>query len=92
MLNNGHKSKLEKLHEDDPRMKDLEIELGHRAGFEPWVATPLVTDNAFPTSLRLGGGNGGEYRKTFHGYPPNYVQIVESPTESQITPMQIDTW
>jgi len=36
--------------------------------------------------------NGGEYRKTFHGFTPGYVMIVDSPTEVQMTPMQIDTW
>ena len=25
-------------------------------------------------------------------YAPSYAQIIESPTEMQITPMQIDTW
>jgi hypothetical protein len=28
----------------------------------------------------------------FHGYAPGYAQIIESPTQFQITPMQIDTW
>jgi len=36
-------------------------------------------------------GNGGESRKSFHGYPQGYAQLIESPTGWHITPMQIDT-
>merc|ERR1711871_1687971 len=38
------------------------------------------------------GGNGGEYRKSFHGYSPGYAQLIDSPQSIYITPMQIDTW
>ena len=37
-------------------------------------------------------GNGGEYRKTFHGYAAPFAQIVESPKTIHGTAMQIDTW
>merc|ERR1719463_474804 len=37
-------------------------------------------------------GNGGEYRKTYHGFAPGHVLVVDSPTQLQVTPMQIDTW
>ena len=90
-LNNGKKSRLEKLSADDPRI--AEMARGHGVPHQPYVAvehTPGV--NGAPTSLQLGGGNGGEYRKTFHGFPPGFAQLIESPTEMQITPMQIDTW
>eukprot|EP01046_Picozoa_sp_COSAG06_P004689 COSAG06_NODE_200_length_20386_cov_35.829547_5_plen_749_part_00 len=36
-------------------------------------------------------GNGGESRKSFHGYPAGFAQLIESPTSWHITPMQIDT-
>lgn len=36
--------------------------------------------------------NTPEYRKSFHGYPPGMAQLIDSPQEFQITPMQIDTW
>ena len=36
-------------------------------------------------------GNGGESRKSFHGYPSGYAQLIFSPTTWHITPMQIDT-
>ena len=36
-------------------------------------------------------GNGNEHRKSFHGYPPNFVQLVESPAEFHPTLMFINT-
>ncbi len=32
------------------------------------------------------------HRKSFHGYAPGMAQIINSPREVAITPMQIDTW
>ena len=29
----------------------------------------------FPSSQAFGGANGGEFRKSFHGYAPGYVQV-----------------
>jgi hypothetical protein len=40
----------------------------------------------------LSGANGGEMRKSFHGVAPGHALIVESPTQLQVSPMQIDTW
>jgi len=37
-------------------------------------------------------GNGGEMRKSFHGYPKGYAQLIQSPDTFSIIPMQIDTW
>jgi hypothetical protein len=31
-------------------------------------------------------------RKSYHGYAPGYAVVINSPTELQISPMQIDTW
>ena len=45
-----------------------------------------------PTKQHFGGANGGEVRKSFHGLAPGFVQVIDSPTQFQITPMQIDTW
>ena len=44
-----------------------------------------------PTSQIFAEGNGGEMRKSFHGYPANVAQLIESPVDFQIDPMQIDT-
>lgn len=45
-----------------------------------------------PTSAFITSGNGGEYRKTRHGFAPGYAIVLDSPTEVQLDPMQIDTW
>ena len=45
-----------------------------------------------PTSAQFSSGNGGEYRKTFHGFAPGHALVIDSPTAFQVTPMQIDTW
>jgi hypothetical protein len=44
-----------------------------------------------PTSHFFSEGNGGESRKSFHGYPSGYAQLLQSPQTWHITPMQIDT-
>jgi hypothetical protein len=44
-----------------------------------------------PTSQDFAEGNGGESRKSFHGYPAGFAQLLESPTSWTMTPMQIDT-
>lgn len=36
-------------------------------------------------------GNGGEYRKSYHGMPPGTAQVIASPSVFHIQPMQIDT-
>lgn len=51
----------------------------------------LRADTSIPTSQMFSEGNGGESRKSFHGYPAGYAQLIESPEEWHITPMQIDT-
>ena len=45
-----------------------------------------------PISAFATSANGGEYRKSFHGYPPGYALVVDSATSVQTSPMQIDTW
>ena len=44
-----------------------------------------------PTSQFFSEGNGGEYRKSYHGYPKGYAQLIYSPEAFHIAPMQIDT-
>ena len=44
-----------------------------------------------PTSQMFSEGNGGESRKSFHGYPTGYAQLIDSPNMWHITPMQVDT-
>ena len=61
-----------------------------------WVAqdkpsAALRADPAIPTSHLFSEGNGGESRRSFHGYPAGYAQLLHSPQTWHITPMQIDT-
>ena len=49
-------------------------------------AHPIIANQWF-----ISEGNGGESRKSFHGYPAGFAQLIESPTDWHITPMQIDT-
>ncbi|KAL7556779.1 hypothetical protein ACA910_005221 [Epithemia clementina (nom. ined.)] len=49
-------------------------------------------DDPIPKSQFFSEGNGGEMRKSYHGYPKNYDQLIESPDTYVIFPMQIDTW
>ena len=44
-----------------------------------------------PTSQTFYIGNGGEFRKSYHGMPPGTAQILHSPNLFHIQPMQIDT-
>lgn len=61
-----------------------------------WVARdkPSAASRAnavAPTSQMFSEGNGGESRKSFHGYPDGYAQLIDSPKTWRLTPMQIDT-
>ena len=49
-----------------------------------------------PTHAHLAAGNGGEYRKSYHGFATSrgsqVAYVVDSPQSMSVTPMQIDTW
>ena len=45
-----------------------------------------------PDWQQFTSGDGGEFRKSFHGFPFGYAQLVHSPQTFQFNPMQIDTW
>ena len=58
-----------------------------------WVPVEHTrSSSGAPTSAVFDDGNGGEFRKTYHGYAPPFAQLVESPTTLSGTAMQIDTW
>lgn len=44
-----------------------------------------------PDKQEFSEGNGGEFRKSFHGYPDGYGQLLYSPTQYIAMIMQIDT-
>lgn len=71
--------------------------VGHTYGQKVWhtfkrqdIVDP-TPDSGIPTSQWFSEGNGGEYRKSYHGYPKGKAQLIESPVSFQIQPMQIDT-
>ena len=48
--------------------------------------------SGLPTSAHIAAGNGGEYRKSYHGFASPVAYVVESPEKVFVLPMQIDTW
>ena len=46
----------------------------------------------YPSVQFFSEGNGGEMRKSWHGYPSHFAQLIQSPDTFLIAPMQIDTW
>ena len=58
-----------------------------------WVPVEHTpSSSGAPTYAIFDDGNGGEFRKTYHGYAPPFAQLVESPSTLSGTAMQIDTW
>mmetsp|Transcript_145113 Transcript_145113/g.404305 ORF Transcript_145113/g.404305 Transcript_145113/m.404305 type:complete len:785 (-) Transcript_145113:188-2542(-) len=89
----GFFEKVHFKHPDDTRLKKLDMGHGIPSHGEMWMVRDRGTSNGtIPISQDFGGANGGEVRKSFHGYAPGFVQVVDSPTHIQVTPMQIDTW
>ena len=83
---------------DDPRAAKLK---GASHGRVPWEQEQYIVEDevegaaprsALPTHQQFSSANGGEYRKTYHGFAPGYALVVDSPTAFQVSPMQIDTW
>eukprot|EP00039_Didymoeca_costata_P019055 m.336065 g.336065 ORF g.336065 m.336065 type:complete len:758 (-) comp17746_c0_seq1:59-2332(-) len=83
-------SRMEKVPRNpaDPRTMRLSPEPGY--AFIPVEHTPSAS--GLPTSLTFGYSNGGEFRKSYHGLPPPFAQVIDSPERIAVTPMQIDTW
>ena len=81
---------------DDPRAEEFLKMSGH--GMIPWDEPHYAVEQVKPSAsghpVQIGAtsSNGGEYRKSFHGFPPGYALLLDSPTAMQISPMQIDTW
>lgn len=95
----GKNSRMEKMRTEDAlaRLPKGGEKLAMHPGPDPgWVEIPVEhtppTNKGVPTYLPFGYSNGGEFRKTYHGLAPPFAQLIESPTQAHITPMQIDTW
>lgn len=49
------------------------------------------TEHGYPTNLVFKENPGGEFRKSYHGYPRGFAQLIHSPSQWVVEPMQIDT-
>lgn len=45
----------------------------------------------YPTNIVFKENPGGEFRKSYHGYPSGFGQFIFSPTQWIVEPMQVDT-
>lgn len=52
---------------------------------------PSAQEHGFPTNIVFKENPGGEFRKSYHGYPSGFAQLLHSPTNWLVEPMQIDT-
>jgi len=79
---------------DDPRAAGLRSCSGHGMlnWDQPQYVVEEVKESELPQRQVFSSANGGEYRKSYHGFAPGYALVIDSPTSFQITPMQIDTW
>ena len=65
----------------DPRAADLTVGHGGVAWEQPqWIVEGKTSSNYASFS----SANGGEYRKTYHGFSPGQALVIESPTAMQI--------
>eukprot|EP00927_Polykrikos_kofoidii_P073649 TRINITY_DN6966_c0_g1_i1.p1 TRINITY_DN6966_c0_g1~~TRINITY_DN6966_c0_g1_i1.p1 ORF type:complete len:879 (+),score=78.58 TRINITY_DN6966_c0_g1_i1:64-2700(+) len=55
------------------------------------VRSSPTAQSGYPTSIVYKENPGGEFRKSYHGYPSGYAQLLHSPTHWVVEPMQIDT-
>jgi len=48
-------------------------------------------EHLYPTNIVFKENPGGEFRKSYHGYPSGFAQLIHSPTQWVVEAMQIDT-
>jgi hypothetical protein len=82
----GKHSKMEKV-----RYDPLDLTIPPMARSDPeFLTVPVETSpspNGLPTSLHLADGNGGEYRKSYHGFPAPVAYVIDSPQSVYCNPM-----
>lgn len=89
----------EKNHLIKKEATTLELQHMSHGADHVWVVEPKEdaedehdNDDGIPTNQMFSEGNGGEMRKSYHGYPKGYAQLIKSPDTFTTTPMQIDCW
>lgn len=87
----GEGSKMERVRYDplDPSVSPM-ARADPNFRLLPVEHTPSL--RGLPTSAHFANGNGGEYRKSYHGFPSPVAYVLESPKSVHVLPMQIDTW
>jgi hypothetical protein len=91
----GEGSSMQRLRRDHKDPRTMINGCGGLTNDPDYVYVPVEhtpSDNGLPTSMQYGYANGGEYQKSYHGLAPPFAQIVESPQQVHVYPMQIDTW
>eukprot|EP00462_Mataza_sp_D1_P020249 CAMPEP_0175139606 /NCGR_PEP_ID=MMETSP0087-20121206/11003_1 /TAXON_ID=136419 /ORGANISM="Unknown Unknown, Strain D1" /LENGTH=748 /DNA_ID=CAMNT_0016422649 /DNA_START=31 /DNA_END=2277 /DNA_ORIENTATION=- len=90
----GKNSWVEKIKVQGPSDPRIPPNMGHgRPDPEfAYVVHQQKSDSGLSASQNFGAANGGEVRKSFHGWAPGQAKVIESPQKLSITPMQIDTW
>ena len=75
--------------EDDPLYPRVAAQSHGRVALdqEHYIVEELeAPTNGGDSYIQCSSANGGEYRKTYHGFPPGYALVVDSPTAWQATP------
>ena len=77
---------------DDPLLSQV---LGATHGRVPWEQEQYIVEDdeggaasALSTRHQFSSANGGEYRKTYHGFAPGYALVIDSPTAFQVKSSQ----
>eukprot|EP00949_MAST-11_sp_MAST-11-sp1_P001864 g1864.t1 len=59
--------------------------------YTEFVDAPDRPKDLPPSNIVFKENPGGEFRKSYHGYPSGYAQLIYSPNQWIVEPMQIDT-
>eukprot|EP00928_Gymnodinium_smaydae_P098588 TRINITY_DN9201_c0_g2_i2.p1 TRINITY_DN9201_c0_g2~~TRINITY_DN9201_c0_g2_i2.p1 ORF type:complete len:781 (-),score=80.76 TRINITY_DN9201_c0_g2_i2:119-2461(-) len=75
--------------------KDAQVYDRDKASHIPNPTRTAIRDlsktHNYPTNIVFKENPGGEYRKSYHGYPSGFAQLIHSPDQWVVEPMQIDT-
>ena len=86
----GKGSKMQKV-----RYDPLDTTISPMARADPnFVEIPVEhtpSPLGIPTSAHLAAGNGGEYRKSYHGFASPVAYVIDSPQTMHVLPMQVNT-
>jgi hypothetical protein len=87
----GAGSRMEKV-PYDPSDPSVPVMMRADPHFVTMAVEHTPSASGLPTNAGLHEGNGGEYRKSFHGFSPGIAYLIDSPERIHVLPMQIDTW